>query len=258
MNSLRESDALSAADTNEETSVTSHAISAWLNACAADLMPQAAALRDAGHGRIVSYSRKVFIPLTRLCRDVCSYCTFAHLPRPGYSAYLAPEEVVAIARAGQEAHCHEALFTLGDKPERRYKVAREELAGLGHASTVEYLAAMCALVRSETGLLAHVNPGVLTREEITLLRRVSASQGLMLESTAERLCERGGPHFGSPDKRPAVRIETLRLAGALAVPFTTGILIGIGETRRERIDALLAIRRLHEQHGHVREVIVQN
>ena len=146
----------------------------------------------------------------------------------------------------------------GDKPELRYKQAREELAALGFASTIEYLAAMCDLVRRETGLLPHVNPGVLAREDIALLRRVSASQGLMLESTADRLCERGGPHFGSPDKRPAVRLETLRLAGEAGVPFTTGILIGIGETRRERIEALLAIRRLHEQHGHIQEVIVQN
>jgi FO synthase len=258
MNSRAKSDDLSGADTSHESPVTSHAISAWLKASAAELMPEAAALRDAGHGRMVSYSRKVFIPLTRLCRDVCSYCTFANLPRPGARAYLTPEEVLAIARVGRDARCYEALFTLGDKPELRYKVARQELTSLGYASTVQYLAAMCALVRSETGLLAHVNPGVLTREEITLLRRVSASQGLMLESTAERLCERGGPHFGSPDKRPAVRIETLRHAGELAVPFTTGILIGIGETRHERIDALLAIRRLHEEHGHVQEVIVQN
>jgi FO synthase len=221
-------------------------------------MPEAARLRDAAHPRLVSYSRKVFIPLTRLCRDVCSYCTFAHAPREGQAAYLGPEEVLAIARAGRDVGCYEALFTLGDKPELRWKEAREALAALGHASTVSYLAAMCKLALRETGLLPHVNPGVLTRDDIARLRGVSASQGLMLESTSERLCARGGPHFGSPDKRPAARLETLRLAGELGVPFTTGILIGIGETRRERLDALLEIRRLHEEHGHVQEVIVQN
>src|SRR5688572_12274512 len=184
----------------------------WINATAAELAPEAAALRDAGHGRLVSYSRKVFIPLTRLCRDVCSYCTFARAPRRGEPAYLTPDQVLAIARAGRAAGCHEALFTLGDKPELRYKSARAELASIGFASTIEYLAAMCDRVRRETELLPHVNPGVLTREDIALLRTVSASQGLMLESTAERLCERGGPHYGSPDKRPAPRLATLRLA----------------------------------------------
>ena len=230
----------------------------WLNARAADLMDEAAALRDAGHGTVISYSRKVFIPLTRLCRDSCHYCTFARAPKPGSRAYLTPEEVLAIGRAGREAGCHEALFTLGDKPELRYQVARQELAAHGCASTVEYLAAMCDLVRRETGLLPHANPGVLGREDIARLREVSASQGLMLESTAQRLCDRGGPHFGSPDKQPAARLATLRLAGKLQVPFTTGILIGIGETRRERVAALLAIKRLHNEHGHIQEVIVQN
>ncbi|MCC7483992.1 MAG: 5-amino-6-(D-ribitylamino)uracil--L-tyrosine 4-hydroxyphenyl transferase CofH [Burkholderiales bacterium] len=225
---------------------------------AAALMPEAARLRDAGHGRVVSYSRKVFIPLTRLCRDACGYCAFARAPRPGARAFLDPEEVIAIARAGREAGCHEALFTLGDKPELRYRVAREELAARGHASTIGYLAAMCERVLRETGLLPHVNPGVMTREDIECLRRVSASQGLMLESTAERLCARGGAHAGAPDKRPSVRLETLRLAGEARVPFTTGILVGIGETRRERIDALVAIRALNERYGHVQEVIVQN
>ncbi len=224
----------------------------------ADLIPEAARLRDAGHGPLVSYSRKVFIPLTRLCRDVCSYCTFAHAPQPGVRAYLTPDEVLAIAKAGQAADCTEALFTLGDKPELRYKSAREELAMLGYASTIDYLHAMCALVLRETSLLPHVNPGVMTRDEMARLREVSASQGLMLESASERLCEKGGPHFGSPDKQPAARLETLRLAGELKIPFTTGILIGIGETRAERIDALIAIRDLHQRHGHIQEVIIQN
>ncbi len=222
------------------------------------LVDEAARLRDTGHGELVSYSRKVFIPLTHLCRDVCHYCTFAETPRDGKRAYLTPDEVLAIARAGRDAGCHEALFTLGDKPELRYRVAREELATLGFDSTIAYLVAMCALVLKETGLLPHANPGVLSREELTALRGVSASQGLMLESTAKRLCERGGPHFGSPDKDPAVRLATIEQAGMLSIPFTSGILIGIGETRAERIDALLALRDVHLRHGHLQEVIVQN
>src|SRR3954468_14095406 len=197
----------------------------------AALMAEAAALRDASHGRVISYSRKVFIPLTKLCRDVCHYCTFAERPRPGRPAYLSPEAVLTIARAGAAAGCTEALFTLGDKPELRYRAAREALASLGHETTISYLREMCALVLKETGLLPHVNPGVMTRAEIAALRDVSASQGIMLESTSERLCEPGGVHHGSPDKAPAVRLETIALAGELAVPITTGILIGIGETR---------------------------
>ncbi len=223
-----------------------------------ELMAAAAAKRDAAYGRLVSYSRKVFIPLTKLCRDVCHYCTFAEHPRDGHAAYLTGEEVLAIARAGQDAGCTEALFTLGDKPELRHRAAREALAALGYPTTIAYLRAMCELVLKETTLLPHVNPGVMTREEIASLREVSASAGVMLESTSERLCQPGGVHFGSPDKKPAVRLETLRLAGELAVPFTTGILIGIGETAEERLDALYAIRDLHVAHGHIQEVIVQN
>ena len=224
----------------------------------AELMAEAAALRDSAHGRLISYSRKVFIPLTKLCRDVCHYCTFAQVPRAGKPVYLSPDEVLAIARAGAAAGCTEALFTLGDKPELRYQAARDALKALGHETTISYLTAMCALVLRETGLLPHANPGVMTREEIAGLREVTASQGIMLESTSERLCRQGGVHYGSPDKHPAVRLETLRLAGELKVPFTTGILIGIGETRDERIDALEAIRDLHAAHGHIQEVIVQN
>ena len=228
----------------------------------AGLMARAAALRDAGHGPRVSYSRKVFIPLTRLCRDTCRYCTFATTPAKlavaGLGPYLSPEEVLAIARAGRAAGCHEALFTLGDKPELRWPEARAFLDRMGHASTIDYLAAMCRLVLDETGLLPHANPGVTTREELAALRRVSVSQGLMLESSSARLCERGGPHHGSPDKHPAVRLETIRLAGELAIPFTSGILIGIGETRAERIDSLLALRELHDRHGHIQELIIQN
>ena len=224
----------------------------------AELIGAAGRLRDEGHGRHISYSRKVFIPLTHLCRDVCHYCTFAQRPRAGRSAYLSPDDVLAIARAGAAAGCTEALFTLGDKPELRWRVARDELAGLGYETTIDYLQAMCALALRETGLLPHANPGIMSRSEMAGLRTVSASQGIMLESLSVRLCEPGGVHYGSPDKRPEVRLETLRLAGELRVPFTTGILIGIGETRAERLEALFAIRDLHRSFGHVQEVIVQN
>jgi FO synthase len=224
----------------------------------AALMPVAAALRDAGHGNLVSYSRKVFIPLTQLCRDVCHYCTFAHPPRRGEPVYLDKEQVLAIARAGAKAGCKEALFTLGDKPELRYGAAREALARLGHDTTLSYLAEMAALVLKETGLLPHLNPGVMSRAEIERLRQVSMSQGIMLESASERLGRRGGPHFGSPDKQPARRLDCIAAAGEAAVPFTSGILIGIGETRHERIEALLALRELHERHGHIQEIIIQN
>ena len=222
------------------------------------LLASAQALGREGHGNVVSYSRKVFIPLTRLCRDVCGYCTFATTPRRVASAYLSPDEVLVIARAGRAAGCHEALFTLGDKPELRYPAARTALARFGYASTLEYLGAMCALVLTETGLMPHVNAGVMTEDEIAALRRVSFSQGIMLESVAQRLCEPGGPHFGSPDKDPQVRLATIEAAGRQRVPFTSGILIGIGETRQERIASLLALRDVHARHEHLQEVIVQN
>jgi len=224
----------------------------------ARLMGEAASLRDEGHGELVSYSRKVFIPLTQLCRDVCHYCTFAHPPRPGENAYLEPDQVLEIARAGAAAGCKEALFTLGDKPELRYQAARDHLVKLGYESTIEYLIAMAQRVLAETGLLPHANPGVVTLDEAAALRQVTVSQGIMLESASERLCQRGGPHFGSPDKRPAVRLQAIAEAGDLAIPFTSGILIGIGETRDERLDALFALRELHERHGHIQEIIIQN
>ena len=224
----------------------------------AELIEAAGRLRDEGHGRHISYSRKVFIPLTHLCRDVCHYCTFAERPRAGRSAYLSPDEVLAIARAGAATGCTEALFTLGDKPELRYRAAREALDALGYETTIDYLQAMCALVLRETGLLPHANPGVMSRSEMAGLRKVSASQGIMLESLSARLCEPGGVHYGSPDKRPEARLQTLQAAGELRVPFTTGILIGIGETQAERLEALFAIRDLHRRFGHVQEVIVQN
>lgn len=224
----------------------------------ADLMARARAVRDEGFGALVTYSRKVFIPLTHLCRNVCSYCTFTKPPKKGEHSYLSPDEVLAIARAGEAAGCKEALFTLGDKPELRYRAAREELAELGYPTTIAYVEAMCALVLKETSLFPHVNPGVMTREEMAALRKVSVSQGLMLESSSVRLTERGGPHYGSPDKDPAVRLQCIDEAGEEQIPFTSGILIGIGETRAERIDSLLALRELHMRHGHLQEIIVQN
>jgi len=223
-----------------------------------DLCAEARALRDEGHGKLVTYSPKVFIPLTKLCRDVCHYCTFAQPPRRGERAYLAIDEVLEIARAGEAAGCREALFTLGDKPELRYRAAREELAALGCETTLDYLRRAAAAVLAETSLLPHLNPGVLTREDVRVLRPVSASMGAMLETTSERLSARGGPHFGSPDKAPAARLATIAAAGEERVPFTTGVLIGIGETRGERLAALRAIRDLAELYGHVQEVIVQN
>jgi FO synthase len=222
------------------------------------MMASAGALTQEGHGNRVSYSRKVFIPLTHLCRDVCSYCTFAQHPKKDRHVYLQPDEVLAIARAGQAAGCREALFTLGDKPELRYAVARRELSVLGFATTIDYLAAMCRLVLDETDLLPHANPGVMEPAQIKMLRTVSVSQGIMLETAAARLSKRGGPHFGSPDKTPAVRLATIEAAGLAEVPFTSGILIGIGETRPERLDGLLALRDLHERHGHLQEIIIQN
>jgi len=224
----------------------------------ASLMPAAEQLALAGFGRCVSYSRKVFIPLTKLCRDVCHYCTFARGPSKLEKPYLTPEQVIAIARAGAAAGCNEALFTLGDKPELRYGTARRVLAALGHATTIDYLESAARQVREQTGLLPHLNPGVLSRDDIQRLRPVSVSMGLMLETTSERLSQRGGSHWGSPDKLPARRLETIRAAGELAVPFTSGILIGIGETRRERIEAMLALRDLHDAYGHLQEIIIQN
>ena len=231
---------------------------ALIEAPAAELVAPAESLTLAGFGTIVTYSRKVFIPLTQLCRDVCHYCTFAKSPRRLKSAYLAPAEVLTIARAGKALDCKEALFTLGDKPEERYAVARTALDAAGAASTLEYLERMAKLVLDETGLLPHLNPGLMDVEDLRRLRPVSASMGLMLESASERLCRRGGPHFGSPDKAPSKRLATLRAAGELRIPTTTGLLIGIGETRRERIESLLALRELHDMHGHLQELIIQN
>ena len=234
------------------------ALAGLLDMPAATLMPTAEALTLAGFGAAVTYSRKVFIPLTQLCRDVCHYCTFAQAPRNLASAYLSPEQVLAIARAGQAADCKEALFSLGAKPDERYSAARAALQAANAPSTLDYLQRMAKLVLEETGLLPHLNPGVLEGYDFQRLRPVSVSMGLMLESASERLCQRGGPHFGSPDKLPARRLATLRAAGEARVPMTTGLLIGIGETRRERIESLLVLRELHTQYGHIQELIIQN
>jgi FO synthase len=222
------------------------------------LLTVARRLRELGHGTTVTYSRKVFVPLTMLCRDHCHYCTFAKPPAPLDQAYLTPEEVVAIADAGRARWCKEALFTLGDTPEDRYPVAREWLEARGFSSTLDYLRAVAIRVIEETGLLPHLNPGVMSWESMARLKHVSASMGLMLETSSPRLSARGGPHFGSPDKIPAVRLRTIEDAGRLSIPFTTGILVGIGETPRERAESLLAIRELHRKYRHVQEVIVQN
>ena len=224
----------------------------------AALAAVAAQLRDAGFRNLVTYSRKVFIPLTHLCRDVCHYCTFAQTPSKLESPYMSLEAVLEVARHGARMGCKEALFTLGEKPELRYRAAREWLTAHGYSTTLEYLRDAAKAVFEETGLLPHLNPGNMTPAEIAELRPVSPSMGIMLESTSERLTEKGMPHYGSPDKIPAVRLQTLADAGRAKVPFTTGILIGIGETRLERIESLLAIRRIHAEHGHIQEIIVQN
>jgi len=218
-----------------------------------------AGLVDAGRPGVVTYSRKVFIPLTRLCRDRCHYCTFATVPHRLPAAFLEREEVLEIARAGAAAGCKEALFTLGDRPEERWPAAREWLEARGYDSTLAYVRACAIAVLEETGLLPHLNPGVLSWAELTRLKPVAPSMGMMLETTATRLwSEPGGPHYGSPDKEPAVRLRTLTDAGRVGVPFTTGILIGIGETPTERAESIFAIRSVARAHGHIQEVIVQN
>ncbi len=222
------------------------------------LVAEAARLRDVGHGNVITYSRKVFIPLTRLCRDVCHYCTFATTPGHIQQPFLSIDEVLDLCRQGADLGCQEALFTLGERPELRYRAAREALAVLGYDSTLDYLQAVAARVLDETGLLPHINAGCMSADEIQSLRPVSASMGIMLESASERLCGKGMPHYGSPDKAPQERLATLERAGAASVPFTSGILIGIGETRTERVESLLALRAVHQCHGHLQEVIIQN
>lgn len=224
----------------------------------AALWAAAAAMRDRGHGAWVTYSPKVFIPLTNLCRDVCSYCTFAQDENSPRAHTMSPDEVLAVAAAGARLGCKEALFCLGDRPEVRWPAYRAVLRRYGHESTHSYLVAMCRMVLEETGLLPHPNAGVLSRRELAELREVSPSQGLMLESTSDRLCLPGGPHEHAPDKRPSTRLAMIRKAGELRIPFTSGILIGIGETAAERVDAIFALRDLHDEFGHIQELIVQN
>lgn len=220
----------------------------------AELTAEAAALRSALHGTRITYSPKVFIPLTKLCRDQCGYCTFAQPPARLEAPYLTPEEVLVIARRGARAGCHEALFTLGERPEERYPVAAEWLAEHGYATTVDYLVAMCELVRTQTGLLPHANPGALSAEDLARLRSVAPGQGMMIETLRADLdC-----HRSAPDKTPERRLVTLEAAGELAIPYTTGILVGIGETETDRVLALEAIASIHRRFGHVQEVIVQN
>src|SRR5215216_324537 len=218
-----------------------------------------AGLRDAGRPGVITYSRSVFVPLTRLCRDRCHYCTFATVPHRLDSAFLERDEVVDIARKGAAQGCKEVLFTLGDRPEHRWPQAREWLDSRGYDSTLEYVRACSIAVLEETGLLPHLNPGVLSWTDFQRLKPASASMGMMLETTATRLwSEPGGPHYGSPDKEPAVRLRVLEDAGRSAVPFTTGVLLGIGEDYAERVDAIREIRASAQRHGHVQEVIVQN
>ena len=223
-----------------------------------DMCAAAAELRDLGRGKVITFSPKVFIPLTRLCRDFCGYCTFRQSPEEADNLFLTPAAALGVAKAGERLGCTEALFTLGERPEQRYAVAGQWLASQGHRTTLEYLAEMCRRVFEETELLPHGNPGTMSRRELEALQPTNPSMGIMLESASQRLYEPGGPHEFAPSKRPRVRLRTMELAGELGIPFTTGILIGIGETRLERVESLLQIRRLHQRFGHIQEVIVQN
>lgn len=234
---------------------------ALIHADATDLtrmMAAASELRDRYHGRTITYSRKVFIPLTNLCRQKCGYCTFARGPRDEMAHTMSPDEVLAVARAGMRQGCKEALFSLGERPEETYDFVRDDLARFGHQTTSSYVREMAELVLRETGLQPHINQGLMERDEIVSLREVSASMGMMLEVVSMRLHEKGGAHWNCPGKIPEDRLRTMRIAGEEKVAWTTGILIGIGETREERVDSLLAIRDLHEEYGNIQEVIVQN
>jgi 7,8-didemethyl-8-hydroxy-5-deazariboflavin synthase CofG subunit len=221
------------------------------------LLATAATVRDRGKGRNVSYSRKVFIPLTHLCRDYCGYCTFRADPHPGAQLYMTPDQVLESAEQARRAGCKEALFSLGDQPETVFPEAKQFLNHMGFHRTLEYLAAMSEMVLQQTGLLPHCNPGVMGEADLRRLRQSNVSVGLMLESASPRLGRAGGPHWKAPDKVPALRLRTISDAGRLSMAFTTGILIGIGETAEERVEALLAIRDAHQRFGHIQEVIVQ-
>ncbi|MEE2946009.1 MAG: 7,8-didemethyl-8-hydroxy-5-deazariboflavin synthase CofG [Pseudomonadota bacterium] len=223
-----------------------------------DLLSMAADIRDHYWGRKVTYSRKVFVPLTNMCRDTCGYCTFVKHPSDPAARIMTPEQVLAQAQKGARQGCKELLFSLGEKPELRYEAAKKSLAWLGYERMTDYLADMCALVLEETPLLPHVNAGTLSEEEIDQLKPVSASMGMMLETVSRRLGREGMPHHACPDKTPTQRLRTLERTGAKNVPFTTGLLIGIGETWEERIEALHAINAAHRKHRHIQEVIIQN
>ena len=223
----------------------------------ASLFEHSSKLRDDGRGKVVTYSRKVFIPLTTLCNDRCTYCTFAKPPGAG-GVYLEPHEVIAVARAGDAGDCTEALFTLGDRPENRWPQAREFLESRGLESTIEYVAEMSSLVRSETSLFPHANPGLLDDTAMALLRPTNPSMGMMLENISSRLTEPGMPHHNCPTKEPSRRVATIEAAGRQKVPFTTGILVGIGESRQEIVDSLFALSDLAEETGAIQEVIIQN
>ena len=223
-----------------------------------DLLSAATELRAQGKGNVITYSKKVFIPLTTLCRDYCSYCTFRKDPGQPGAHFMTPDEVLELAERARQAGCKEALFSLGDQPEKIFPEAREFLRAQGYPRTLDYLAAMCELVLKKTGLLPHANPGVMDGAALVLLKDSNASVCLMLENVSPRLMRDGMPHANAPDKVPALRLRTIEEAGKLSIAFTTGILIGIGETMEERIDSLLAIRALHEKYGHIQEVIIQN
>ncbi len=223
-----------------------------------ELLSAATELRATGRGNVITFSKKVFIPLTTLCRDYCTYCTFRKDPGQPGAHFMTPEEVLALAERGRQAGCKEALFSLGDQPEKIFPEAREFLSVQGYSRTLDYLAAMCELVLDKTGLLPHANPGVMDRIALVRLKDSNASVGLMLENVSPRLMRDGLPHAKAPDKVPALRLRAIEEAGKLNIAFTTGILIGIGETMEERIDSLLAIRTLHEKYGHIQEVIIQN
>jgi FO synthase len=237
---------------------TSDALRLAEHAATPELLSAARAMRARGRGTVVSYSRKVFIPLTTLCRDYCGYCTFRKDPGEPGAHFMTPEEVVALAEAGRAAGCKEALFSLGDQPEAVFAEAREFLRRQGFRRTLDYLAAMCELVLERTGLLPHANPGLMPAEDLAHLKISNASMGMMLENVSPRLLRNGQAHWRAPDKVPALRVRGIEDAGRLQIPFTTGILIGIGETMAERAESLAAIRSLHERYGHIQEVIVQN
>lgn len=241
-----------------DTRLPAHLARALVDERAEDLLSLASRVTLKGFGRTVTFSPKVFLPLTQLCRDVCHYCTFAKRPKELTQPFMSLDEVVKIARAGAAMGCKEALFTLGERPEDRYADARTALRAMGCETTLDYLERAARAVLDETGMLPHLNPGTMTKDDLARLRPVAASMGLMLESGADRLCARGGPHFGSPDKAPGKRLDTIRAAGELGIPFTTGLLVGIGETRSERIEDLLALRDIHDAFGHIQEIIIQN